>query len=123
MPDNLKRNGKHIMMSVSKRFFTKSVIDDENPETSYLYQTKKDGVDFSERLAEYKRGDFSFVGIRASVCLDIPHGGYTIIQVVESPGVWGVESDSDSDYITSLYDDECNVLVSMLETMGIEVVD
>lgn len=76
------------------------------------------------RMESYNDGNWHCVGVRASVELEIPsgQGGY-ITQVISSPGVWGVESDSDKAYIAELFDEECNTLASMLDEMGLTVVD
>lgn len=112
-------------MNISKREFYRIETQDENPDTSYLTQTIiKDGVDFSERYEEYKRGDFYFIGVQASIQLEIPiNDNHRILQTITSPGLWGVESDSDKEYLNSIYAEECNTLTDMLTTMGIVVTD
>lgn len=108
-------------MNVSKADFKRVVIADEDPDASFLEQEG-----FEKRLAEYRRGDFHFVGVRAQVELKIPYGplGYSIVQVVHSPGEWGIESDSDVSYFEEVYQEECEVLVDMLRSMkAIEVTE
>lgn len=98
---------------VSRADFKIDIIGDENPDVSYLEQEG-----FEERLAAYRNGDFGFIGIRASVQISIPHGKCFILQSFESPGLWGIESDSDNDYLKSVGEEEKDVLADMLGAMA-----
>ena len=106
-------------MNVSRSDFHREEIPDDNHDASYLEQ---DG--WEDRLAEYRRGDFGFIGIRAVVDLYIPtnRGGY-IMQRIESPGLWSIESDSDESYLQEVYAEECAQLAEMLVTLGVTVED
>jgi hypothetical protein len=107
------------MLQINKSEFELQEIPDESPDWSYLEQDE-----FEDRLSEFKSGDFYFVGIRASVEIKIPskQGGYWTIQRISSPGLWGIESDSGSDYFQEVFQEECNILSEMLETMGMKVI-
>lgn len=102
-------------MRVSKADFERVIIVDEDPDASFLEQEG-----FEDRLRSYQRGDFHFVGIRAQVELKIPHGatGHSIVQVVQSPGLWGIESDSNVNYFEEVFQEECEVLADMLRAMA-----
>jgi hypothetical protein len=78
-----------------------------------------------QRMEAIARGDVWFIGIAAEVTLNIPSGraGESILQKIKSPGVWGIKSDNNDDYFESVYADECVTLASMLDEMGITVVD
>lgn len=106
------------MITVSKKDFDRQVIPDSSPDPSYLEQ---DG--FEERLAEYRRGEFGYVGVRASVELPIPYGKDAIQQTISSPGLWGIESDSGDEYFGEVFKEESDLLAYMLEEMGVKVVD
>lgn len=107
------------MITVSKREFDRQVIPETSPDASYLEQEG-----FEDRLAEYRRGDFHFVGVRAAIELQIPNRnqGY-YIQRLESPGLWGIESDSGEDYFNEVFIEEKAILADMLEELGVKVVD
>lgn len=109
---------KNKQMTVKRSDFEMEQMIDDNADTSYLEQEA-----FEARLGEYQNGDFYYIGIRASVTLEIPHGsnGTRILQKIESPGLWGIESDSDKDYLQEIYAEECNILADMLQTMGMKV--
>ena len=104
------------MISVSKSEFQRRVIPDTSPDTSYLEQRG-----FKKRLAAYKRGEFDFVGVRAAVDLHIPYGKGFIVQRIESPGLWGIETDSGHDYLDSVFREECATLTGMLAELGAKV--
>ena len=91
------------------------VIPDEYPDTSYLEQ--KD-MGFEERLEEYKRGKFDFVGVRASLHLESASG---IELNASSPGLWGIESDSGKAYFKEVFTDEKAQLIDDLKAAGFVV--
>jgi hypothetical protein len=65
--------------------------------------------------------DWSVVGVRAAVELPIPYGKDRIITRIESPGLWGIESDSGEDYFDSVFHEESNILADMLAELGVAV--
>ena len=67
------------------------------------------------------KGEFEFVGIRAAVELPIPFGKDRILTRIESPGLWGIESDSGEDYLESVFQEESNILADMLAELGVKV--
>lgn len=106
------------MITVSKSDFEMSVIPDNDFDTSYLEQ---DG--FEDRRAMFQRGEFEFVGVRAEIQLQIPYGHDFIIKTIESPGLWGVESDSGEAYLREVFQEECEVLADILAELGVTVVE
>ena len=106
------------MISVSKRSFDRQIVPDECPDVSYLEQEG-----FEDRLGQYRRGDFDYVGVRAAVELPIPYGKDRILTRIESPGLWGIESDSGKDYLDSVFQEESTILADMLAELGVKVVD
>ena len=105
-------------ITVSRKEFEMQEIPDESPDTSYLEQGE-----FEDRLNEYRNDDFYFVGIRASVTVQIPHGkdGTKILQTITSPGLWGIESDSGKEYFQSVFAEESEVLADMLKALNVKV--
>lgn len=41
--------------------------------------------------------------------------------MIESPGLWGIESDSDSSYIDEVFVEECRTLEGMLTELGVRI--
>ena len=106
------------MITVCKNDFNRKLIPDECPDASYLEQEG-----FEDRLEQYRQGAFEFVGIRAAVELPIPYGKDRILAKIESPGLWGIESDSGEDYFDSVFQEEISILTDMLTELGVKVVD
>jgi hypothetical protein len=91
----------------------REVIPDMDPDTSYL---EEEG-EFADRLAAYRRGEFGYVGVRATV--NVPVGGVT--QTITSAGLWGIEDDSDEEYMNKVFREEKEQLIGILDEMGIGV--
>ena len=104
------------MISVSKRDFDRQLVPDDCPDTSYLEQEG-----FEDRMEQYRQGGFDYVGVRAVVELPIPYGKDRILTRIESPGLWGIESDSGEDYLDSVFQEESNILADMLAELGVKV--
>jgi hypothetical protein len=104
------------MITLSKNDFDRQLVPDDCPDTSYLEQ---DG--FEDRLEQYRRGQFDVVGVRAVVEVPIPYGKDRILTRIESPGLWGIESDSGEDYLQSVFEEESAILADMLTELGVKV--
>ena len=70
---------------------------------------------FADRLAEYRRNEFYFVGVRAVAEIEI-NG---IRQTISSGGLWGIESDSDEAYLQEVYAEQREELDAMLVELGL----
>lgn len=91
------------------------VIPDEDGDASYLEQEV-----FADRLAEYQRGAFAFVGVRVVAKIAIPSGeGGHYSQTIETPGLWSIEDDSGEDYYRETASDEADTLRTMLAELGV----
>ena len=77
----------------------------------------------SDRLEQYEKGYWSFVGVVAKVYIKIPFGSDCIGHVVESPGLWGIESDSSEDFLDTVFKDQREILMNMLKHLNVEVVE
>lgn len=104
------------MITVSKRDFDRRLVPDDCPDTSYLEQEG-----FEDRLEQYRQGSFDYVGLRATVEVPIPYGADRILVRIESPGLWGIESDSGEDYFDSIFQEESETLADMLAELGVKV--
>lgn len=103
---------------VHRSDFKRIIVTDAHPDTSYL-----DQEEFTADRRAYQRGQFSFVGLRARIELKIPchPEGHSILHEVESPGLWGVQTNSDPSYFDDIFEEEANTLEHMLTTLGVEV--
>ena len=85
---------------------------DFDPDVSWLEQTDEqmgDGFEkhARERLDAYNRGEWGMVGVRVVATLTDERG---FSKVVESGGLWGIESDSDDAYFEEVAFEEWMVL-------------
>ena len=98
---------------MTKRILNVRIVkmDDQDPDTSYLDQ---DG--WEERKAEYRNSYFDFCGVRAKAEVQFEENG--AIQHLTSPGLWGIETDSDSAYFADIGRQELAELKSILESAG-----
>lgn len=104
--------------------FKRQVVEDHDADLSYLeqdYASCDDAASMREqdaiRLAAYRRGDWHTVGIRAVATIWIERMNYRTTYQIESPGVWGIESDSDDAYFDEVFNDECITLRADIEAM------
>lgn len=103
------------------------LIPDESPDLSYLTQDYEGCADAetyraqdAERLAAYEAGEWWSYGIRARATLRFgtPQGGWIYGPTVETPGLWGIESDSETSFFDEIGDQERAELADLLEALG-----
>lgn len=87
------------------------LLPDEDPDTSYL-----DQPEFAERRMAYHRDEFAFVGVRADAEVKVGD----VIQTLTSSGLWGIESDSDADYLTTVGREQWENLREVLSAVGLD---
>lgn len=75
---------------------------DESPDVSWLEQ-----AGFEGERDRYLRNEFHFIGIQAYVLT--PAGSKFV-----SPGLWGIESDSKPDYLTTIEEEEKDALAQLI---------
>jgi len=80
------------------------------------HNTPEYGREAYERMLAYERQEWCMVGVRAEATLVI-NG---TLQTIQTPGVWGVESDSGHDYIEQeVGSEQYAELVDILKALGI----
>ena len=100
--------------------FKREIADDDSPDLSYLEQDCFNDTDAKEGFARkeaYYKGDWHMIGIRAVATLWIERDGYRTNYEISSPGLWGIESDSDPAYLESVFRDECEILKADIEAL------
>lgn len=101
--------------------FTKQVCDDIDADLSYLTdknryknvsakEAAKCRAEDKARLAAFNRGEWHMLGIRAVAKIEIHRPGYIVHYELESPGLWGIESDSEERYFDEVFREECETL-------------
>lgn len=102
---------------------------DEHPDISHLEQDYADVVDEAERekyraadrarLEAYNNGDWHMRGLFVRACISVPIGGGSFCMFhLDSPGLWGVESDCGDAYEQEIWRDEERQLKDMMATMA-----
>ena len=84
--------------------------EDLDPDVSYLEQDE-----FEDRLAAYKKGKFNLVGVRVEAEVTIAE----TTQTLASPGLGGIESDSEQEYLDEIIAEEWKALRVVLKTVGV----
>jgi hypothetical protein len=106
------------LLTVARRNFRRVERIDEYPDTSWL-----DDDSGRERLVAFREGTWHLMGIQASANVLIPLCGHSVTQTVTSPGLFGIESDSDEAYLDQVFAEECASLTAMLSAIGITVTE
>lgn len=104
------------------------ILPDDSPDLSHLEQTYEDPSIPPEEAEKYRQQDkarmetygqdWDMVGVRAVANLQFSGG---ILQSIESPGLWGIESDSGDEYFREVADDELDSLRTMLQSMNADM--
>jgi len=68
-----------------------------------------------KRMESFNRGDWYYLGIRADARVTVLHGR---IQAITSGFLWGIESDSDREYLESVEKEELADLKLQLKALG-----
>jgi len=105
-------------LTVARCNFRRVERIDEYPDVSWLC----DAAD-RERLDAFHEGIWHLIGIQAAANVLIPLGGHLVTQTVTSPGLFGIESDSDEEYLDEVYAEECASLIAMLGAIGVTVIE
>lgn len=71
-----------------------------------------------QRLADWEAGVWEYVGVIARAHISIPIGGGAFCCYrLDSPGLWGIESDS-GDYLATVYEEQKEELRAHLQTLA-----
>lgn len=70
-----------------------------------------------ERMVAFDRGDWYWIGVRARAEIRVPYGQDFITTTIDSPGLWGVDSDCGEAYLDEVFQDEVATLRDMLDSL------
>ena len=59
-------------------------------------------------------GKWKFIGVRARAIITIIMNGTGTYYTIESPGLWGIESDTPAERLDEIYEEECDILKTHL---------
>lgn len=84
------------------------------------------GVNYGRnRIAAYERGEWWCIGIRATATVLVPMGGMSVIQTIESGGLWGIDYDPASPgderdpYLASIETEQMDELRDILAALNV----
>lgn len=80
---------------------------------------QKYGMQDFERMERLNNGDWYYIGVQAVAKIRV-NG---ILQKISSGGLWGIESDSGSDYLEEIDQEQAKELQEQLSTLGFSDVD
>ena len=71
-----------------------------------------------DRMDAWKRDEWHYVGVICRATFHVPVGGNSFaVYTLESPGLWGVESDA-GDYLTSVFEEQKTELFAAVAGMA-----
>lgn len=69
-----------------------------------------------QRMAQFKAGQWNYVGVRAMASIFIPIGQGSICEYkLLSAGLWGIESDSGEKYLNEVFEEQAAELVEHIK--------
>jgi hypothetical protein len=86
---------------------------DPEPDTSYLFGQDE----LTDRRVEYERDEWHLVGCRAEA--EVVIAPETTVQTLRSGGLYGIESDSEQEYLDEIAVGEWSRLRDVLKTVGV----
>lgn len=103
---------------------------DTDPDLAYLkqYENATDPVE-KEYYAQDQRRNAQYgdhwwmVGIYAEATIAIPGGGHSTLQTIRTPGLWGIESDSDLSHFEEVATENLAQLKDLLDQLNVDIND
>lgn len=84
----------------------------------YLFQDADYREQDQARLDAWNSDEWHFIGIQAEARCMLVRNGVGTFYEMKSAGLWAIESDSDSEYLLSVFQDEINALKADIEAMS-----
>lgn len=73
-----------------------------------------------KRVEDFKRGAWGYIGVVARAIIRVPVGGKSIaFYHLDSPGLWGVESDAGEEYLNEVYHEQVAELIGHLRAIAL----
>lgn len=123
----LGREGDSPQSSARIESIYVQLVADDDGDESWLEQTPAQlgsltaAVENKRRLKALYRGEWHWVGARLAADVVIEHEGRTDERLtLTTPGIWGIESDSDADYFREVALDDWDYLAADLAALGLD---
>lgn len=111
MTDTKRADGFYI------RFEHITTPDTDSDPDDYLFQDEAYREQDQARLDAWHNDEWHFIGTQARAHCMLVHNGVGTCYTLTSPGLWGTESDSDPDYLESIYQEEIATLKADIAVM------
>lgn len=106
------------MPTSAKITIARVLLDDPDSDPSdKLFNAPGEETEDLARQNVFLREEWWYVGVIARATIAVPYGKDFITMTIDSPGLWGVESDSGEDYIAQIFAEERATLVEMLNSL------
>lgn len=111
-------SGKNIMDGCYIQFERVEQLDDDCDPKDYLFQDEAYLEADKERMDAFAREEWNFIGViaRAHICVVVNQVG--VNTQMDSPGLWGIESDSDEEYLEEVFQSEIRELKQIIIAMS-----
>ena len=97
-------------------------IDRDATPSDYLFQDSDYAEQDTARLAAWQAGEWYFIGIVARATITLIRNGVGTRYMLESAGLWAIESDSSAEYLDEVYREECESLRADMQAIGATLV-
>lgn len=92
--------------------------DSDATPDEYLFQDPEYREQDEARMTTWRNDEWHFIGVQAMANVEIVRNGTATLYSLTSPGLWAVESDSDAEYLASVFAEECETLKADLLAFG-----
>lgn len=100
-------------------WYREELEDSDASPRDYLFQDPDYQEEDQARLEAWQAGDWHMVGIRARAEILIVRNGMGTTHTLTSAGLWGVESDSGEEYLSTVFEEEKAALLEDMRAMGV----
>lgn len=99
-----------------------TLSDPYSSPNEYLFQDAGFREADQARMDAWLAGEWELIGIRARATVYVPAEGVSFaVYEMESPGVWGVESDAGEELLSELFEEEKAQVIDAIRAMGAAV--
>lgn len=98
-------------------------LTDDDPDLSWLDQSDEEMGEGYEAYAHERKESYGYawstIGIQVAAIYLVPVGSSSSLQTLVSPGMYGIESDSDAAHLTEIEDEEIATVRMLMDALGI----
>ena len=110
--DTTRANGCYVAFERIEHFDTDATPMD------YLFQDEDYREADQARFTAWKNDEWHFIGIQAKAHITLVRDGIATTHELTSGGLWAIESDSDEDFLSEIFEQEKAALMDDIHAMG-----